>query len=81
MFADLYFRGALIGAHASGFLFHQRLQFFLAHGVVPLENVHSLVAACGHYTKVVIPLQPPVIDGRVSEVMEGEVFNPGLFHG
>jgi len=29
-----------------------------------------------HYTKVVMPLQPPVIDGRVSQVVKGEVLYP-----
>ena len=29
-----------------------------------------------HYTKVVMPLQPPVIDRRVSQIVKGEVSIP-----
>ena len=29
-----------------------------------------------HYTKVVMPLQPPVIDSGVSQIVKGEVLYP-----
>ena len=56
----------------------QGFQFFPAHGVKALENGHGLMAGRRHYTKVVIPLQPPIIYGRLPQVVEGEMVNPGF---
>jgi len=65
-----------IGVYASDFLSHQGLQFFLVHRVISLENGHGLMAGRRHYTKVIMPLQPPVIDRRVSQIVKGKVLYP-----
>jgi hypothetical protein len=35
------------------------------------------MAGCGHYTKVVMALQSPVIDSRMPQIVEGEILYPG----
>jgi hypothetical protein len=36
------------------------------------------VAACRHDSEEVMPLEPPVIDGRMPQVVENEVLNSSL---
>jgi hypothetical protein len=62
---------SILGVHASDFLPHQGPQFLLAHPVVSLEYLHGFVAAGLHDSEVVMALQPPVIYGRVPQVVEG----------
>ena len=66
----------IIGVSASDLLPHQGWLFFLVHGVILLENGHGSLAGRRHYTKVVMDLQPPVVDCRVSQVVKGEVHYP-----
>jgi hypothetical protein len=56
----------------------QGFQFFPAHAVKALENGPDLMAGRRHYTKVVMPLQPPIISGRLPPVVEGEMVLPGF---
>jgi len=56
----------------------QGFQFFPAHDVEELENGYGLMAGRRHYTKVVMPLQPPIIYGRLPQVVEGEMVNPSF---
>ena len=70
------FPGVIIGVIASDFLPHQGSQFFLTHGVISLANGHGFMAGRRHYTKVVMPLQPPVIDSGVFKIVKGEVLYP-----
>jgi hypothetical protein len=41
-----------------------------------LKNGHGFMAGRRHYTKVVMALQPPVIDIRVPQILKGKVLNP-----
>jgi len=57
----------------------QGFQLFLADRVVSLEHVHGFVAACRHDPEEVMSLEPPVIDCRMPQIVEGKVFNCSLF--
>ena len=56
----------------------QGFLFFPAQTVKVLENLPGLMAGRRHYTKVVMPLQPPIIFGRVPQGVEGEMVHPGF---
>jgi hypothetical protein len=56
---------------------NQRLSLRHAYDVVPLENLPGLLALSRHYTQVVMPLQPPVVDRRLSQVLKGEALAAG----
>jgi len=64
--------GEYIGEYLSRISIHKGLQFFLAHSVIPLENAHGLVPACRHDPEIIMALQPPIIDGGMSEIMENK---------
>jgi hypothetical protein len=59
----------------------QGFQSFPANAGKALENGPGLMAGRRHYTKVVLPLQPSIISGRLPPGLEGEMihrrFPPG----
>ena len=61
----------------SDFLPYQVLEFLFGHCVITLEHAHGLMAARRHDAKVVMTLEPPVVDGRVPQVVKSEVIKPG----
>jgi hypothetical protein len=54
--------GVTIGVILSDFPLHQSFKFSFAYLVIAFENLHGFMTARRHYTKVVMPLQPAVID-------------------
>jgi hypothetical protein len=56
---------------------HQSFEFILADGIVSLENGHGLVPRCRHYTKVVMPLQSPVVNGCMPKIVKDEILYAG----
>jgi hypothetical protein len=65
-----------MGVIASDFLPHQGFHSSLLTVLNPLKNRHGFVAGRRHYTKVVMALQPPVIDCRMPQLVKGEVLYP-----
>ena len=71
--------GDYIGEYLSIHFPNKRLQLIFADGVIALEDAHGLMTARSHYTEVVVPLQPPFVDGRVPQVVKVNSSIPAFF--
>jgi hypothetical protein len=60
------------------FSVHKGFEFLTAHGVIPLEHIHGLVAGRRHYSEIVMALMPPVVYEGMPQIMKVKVRYPGL---